>query len=55
MADASSRESGFYWVNWLGNWEVAQWYQGVWLIAGLGDNFKDSDFQEIGERVERTS
>jgi len=55
VADATHREPGFYWVKWIGDWEVAQWYQGAWLIAGLDDDFKDSAVGEIGERVERTS
>ena len=54
------REPGFYWVSvWGGDdWRVAE-YRTVkdgrkyWLVCGDADQWDETDFEEIGERVER--
>lgn len=51
------RESGYYWVNYQGEWGVALWYKeskdsnGCWLTAGNEATIDfDSLFEEIDER-----
>ena len=47
------RESGFYWVEYEGEWQPAHFEAGVWLIVGDSEYLEASEFSEIGERIER--
>jgi hypothetical protein len=50
----ANREDGFYWVLLNDKWQVAEYCDVYWFIAGTDDVFTDdSDFQEIGDRVFR--
>ena len=43
------RESGYYWVGFLGcNWQVHYWSGQVWLLGR--HHFHDNDLSEIDER-----
>ena len=55
MADTAAREPGFYWVKRFDEWEVASWKYSSWLLTGLELTLEDFDFEEIGERVEKSS
>lgn len=49
---------GNYWVKYAGEWKVAycipkSWTNGYWLFHGIKPYYHTSDFEEIGERIER--
>lgn len=51
------RESGFYWVRFDEEWRVAEFiFLGVfgwaWLIPGSCNQYTDSDFSDIGPRID---
>lgn len=53
------RKQGFYWVNYSGNWEVAEYYfsvdsidgEGSWLRTGSESTYVDCEFDAINENV----
>lgn len=55
------RKSGFYWVNYKGEWRVAEYiskddstiksYGGVWGLVGKQQFFCDNNFDEIDENI----
>jgi hypothetical protein len=53
-----TRESGYYWVKYMGDWEIAEFsnfqtgFGGPygWFRTSYSDFIKDSDFDEIDER-----
>ena len=49
MAD---REEGYYWVRTRcdGDWIVAEWAAGAWLVPGFECTRFDTSLQEIDER-----
>ncbi len=52
------RESGFYWIDFMKNWTIGEWYErkelnGYWTILGYDGWFQDKDIQEIGKRIVR--
>jgi hypothetical protein len=49
------REDGFYWVQYHGNWEVAQWEGNGWWFTGGAQHPVDGDTDAIGPRVQRDS
>lgn len=46
------REGGFYWVKYVDEWMIAEWYApwGHWQTSQSSKVFHDSDFIEIDER-----
>lgn len=44
------REDGFYWVRVDGQWRVAEWADGRWLLAGMGGGFAEGFMEAIDER-----
>ena len=48
------REYGYYWVR-LPNcvWEVADFADGYWYMCGSINRFRDRNFEQIGEKIER--
>ena len=46
---AALREPGFYWVDYYGKWEVAQWNGEHWCMCGIGAKVSERDFWEINE------
>jgi hypothetical protein len=44
------RAEGHYWVKDMGDWIVAAWVGGVWLVAGSSSDFTDAEFSAIDER-----
>ncbi len=47
-----TREPGFYWVRYRGNWMVAEWACDVWFFAGRDDDADESELEEVGQRIE---
>lgn len=50
------RQSGYYWVKYNGEWEVAEYFESWnnWNQCGVLQDYEDSDFEEIDERrIER--
>lgn len=47
------RESGFYWIKQVGQWQIAAWHQDTkdWEILGSNLRWNDRDIGEIGERM----
>ena len=45
------REEGYYKVKIYGLWEVAEWWHGTWYRTGIAENYVDSDFEEIGDKI----
>jgi hypothetical protein len=45
-------EDGFYWVQFYGDWMIAEWdsKDETWSIAGLEHDYRDGQFHEIDER-----
>lgn len=43
------REPGFYWVKYEGEWIIADYAFGFWLITGFESSYYDSDFEAIHE------
>jgi len=55
-----TREPGFYWVKFYGQWEIAAWEllangkTGEWFLTGDEWEFDSNDFSEIDEtKLER--
>lgn len=52
----NERQSGFYWINYLGNWQVAEWRKfdmletKVWVFFGYSPMY-DSDDIEVGHQI----
>lgn len=46
------RASGFYWVNYCGDWLIAEYLadSSYWWVVGSEEVFDDSDFDQIDER-----
>lgn len=48
------REKGFYWVFYFGEWTIAEYCGGYWLVIGGEEAvYQDEEFDEIGEKIER--
>jgi hypothetical protein len=50
------RESGYYWVRFYDEWEVARYYSESkeWQLTGADRHFSDNSLNEIDERkIER--
>ena len=53
------RDDGFYWVLLNDEWQVARFKKYpyinscIWFLTGSDEEFSDSDFEEIGDRVWR--
>ena len=46
------RERGYYWVQDMVNyWLIAYWDGKCWLRVGVTSEFRDRDFNKIGERL----
>lgn len=47
-----NREPGFYWVKFLGDWEIAEWcsFYEKWYVTGVEDYYLDRELKEIEER-----
>jgi hypothetical protein len=43
------RESGYYWVLYQGNWEVAEFTDNRWWVTGTCIPRENHDFEEIDE------
>ncbi len=53
---AEIRQSGLYWVKRFGfQWSIGDYDSDMedWVLLGTEESFKDSDFTEIAEKVER--
>lgn len=53
---AQTRATGWYWVNFSGRWELAQYVSEMqyWALVADEKRFVDEDFYEIDERrIER--
>ena len=51
-----NRQPGYYWVKYNQFWKVAEYSQTAdrWILAGIGQWYRDDDFREIDEnRIER--
>ncbi|QFG15321.1 hypothetical protein 4L372X_009 [Aeromonas phage 4_L372X] len=49
-----SRESGFYWVMYQGEWVIAKWVDIEWAVPDVWIDLDDYDMDEIDEnRIER--
>ncbi len=47
------QDEGYYWVRNYHGWSIAYW-DGSWSVCGNDETYYTSDFDEIGEKVERT-
>ena len=48
------RENGYYWVKFFGCvWEIADFQDGYWYMCGDIKRFRDRNFEEIGNKIER--
>lgn len=46
------RQPGYYWVVFLGEWDIASWSGEWWEFAGLPDStYGDSDLERIGPHI----
>lgn len=45
------RENGFYWVKWGSKWDIAEWIETVWLMAGDDGTYQESFMYEVDERI----
>ena len=43
------REPGFYWVKHEGEWIIADYAFGFWLITGMESSYHDYNFEAIHE------
>jgi len=51
---SDERPDGFYWVkSELGSWSIAEKNGGLWGVVAFLDDVSESEFTEIGERIER--
>jgi hypothetical protein len=41
------RHTGFYWVKYKGEWEVAQWFADHWLRLGTEEMITNDDVFEL--------
>ncbi|MDE2233780.1 MAG: hypothetical protein KGJ90_06800 [Patescibacteria group bacterium] len=52
-----SRDAGFYWVKYAGEWQPASFVMGYrksyWYLIDSDGYYNDDEFDEIGERIER--
>lgn len=48
---SNTRQSGYYWVKWYNDWEVAQWDADAmkWLLCGDELPNEDAGLNEINE------
>ena len=46
-----ARESGYYKVKIQDMWLIAHYQNGTWELCGTKKQYRDEDFQEIGEMV----
>jgi hypothetical protein len=50
-------QPGFYWVHWKDNWRnewmVAEYFHQAWYVTGDSNRYEQSDFYEIGPRIEK--
>lgn len=47
-----SRRPGYYWVVFLGEWDIASWSGEWWEFAGLPDAaYSDDDLERIGPAI----
>jgi hypothetical protein len=47
-------ERGYYWVKLNGEWTIAELWDSdpnMWFVCGNEMDYSDSEFDEIGERV----
>lgn len=57
-AEVPERADGYYWVkvkDLKSYWMIAQWIHQRWIITCDTDTYEDKNFEEIGERIERSS
>lgn len=48
----ASRKPGYYWVVFLGDWDIASWSGDWWEFAGLPDAaYQDGDLERIGPYI----